>query len=284
VAWRRNSVARHLERGLLYGRGRFETGIPRSISAHEEFAMSQTSQTADGAGGVTSLTQQHVGLVHHVARQLSRRLHDKVNLDELVSAGAVGLMQAAASYDATRGLTFSTFAVPRIRGSMLDELRRHDHMSRGARRKARAVASTREALTHRFGREPTTREIAAELHITIATLREWELDVECAGQVSLDDAPRHLGEEPRITAAGAIPDDRAPSVDERIGQEERIALLGIAVRCLRPQERTVLALYFYEELTLQEIAQVLGLSASRISQIRGEALAKLRTQLASALD
>src|SRR5689334_23791354 len=126
--------------------------------------MSPASQVVDG-DHVTSLTQQHVGLVHHVARQLARRLHDKVNLDELVSAGAIGLMQAAATYEAARGLTFSTYAVPRIRGSMLDELRRSDHMSRGARRKARAISAAREALTRQLGREPKTAEVAKELNL-----------------------------------------------------------------------------------------------------------------------
>lgn len=244
----------------------------------------QAPSTGNGADNLTSLTQQHVGLVHHVARQLSRRLHDKVALEELVSAGAIGLMQAAASYEPSRGLTFSTYAVPRIRGSMLDELRRHDHMSRGARRKARALAGAREALTHQLGREPKAKEVALELKITIETLREWELDVDSAGEVSLDVAPRALRDEGQATAAAAIPDERAPNVDERLGYEERVALLGIAIRCLRPQERAVLALYFYEELTLQEISRVLGLSPSRISQIRGEALQKLRSHLKGTLD
>lgn len=243
-----------------------------------------STPTSTGAESVTSLTKQHVGLVHHVARQLARRLHDKVDLDELVSAGAVGLMQAAASYEPTRGLTFSTYAVPRIRGSMLDELRRHDQMSRGARRKARAISAARESLVHQLGREPRASEVARQLNVSVDVLRQWELDVDGAVSVSLDVAPRALRDEGQATAAGAIADESTPSADERLGQEERIALLGIAIRALRTQERTVLALYFYEELTLQEIARVLGLSASRISQIRGEALAKLRTHLAARFD
>ena len=245
---------------------------------------SQVARNADGADHITALTSQHVGLVHHVARQLSRRLHDKVDLDELVSAGSIGLMQAAASYEPARGLTFSTYAVPRIRGSMLDELRRHDHMSRGTRKKARAISAARESLTRRLGREPRAAEVALELSLSASTLREWEMEVDGAGEISLDVAPRSQREEGQLTAAGAIPDERIPAIDEQIGHGERVALLAIAIRCLRPQERTVLSLYFYEELTLQEIAHVLGLSASRISQIRAEALAKLRTHLKSALD
>lgn len=247
--------------------------------------MSPATQVVDG-DSVTTLTQQHVGLVHHVARQLARRLHDKVNLDELVSAGAIGLMQAAATYEAARGLTFSTYAVPRIRGSMLDELRRSDHMSRGGRKKARALSSAREALTHRLGREPKAEELATELGVSLDTLYAWEMDVDGATEVSLDVGPRSVREDgaPQMTAAAAIPDERSPSVEEQIGQDERVALLGVAMKRLRPQERTVVALYFYEELTLQEIAQVLGLSASRISQIRGEALSRLRALIASSLD
>src|SRR5690349_13822917 len=145
---------------------------------------SQVARTADGGDHYAALTSQHVGLVHHVARQLSRRLHDKVDLDELVSAGSIGLMQAAASYEPARGLTFSTYAVPRIRGSMLDELRRHDHMSRGARKKARALSAAREALTRQLGREPRATEIAAELNVSPTTLREWEMEVDSAGEIS----------------------------------------------------------------------------------------------------
>lgn len=245
---------------------------------------SLVSRSADGADNITALTSQHVGLVHHVARQLSRRLHDKVDLDELVSAGSIGLMQAAASYEPARGLTFSTYAVPRIRGSMLDELRRHDHMSRGARKKARAISAAREALTRQLGRDPKAGEVAKQLNLSPSTLREWEMEVDGAGEISLDNAPRSLRDEGQLTTAGAIPDERTPAIDDRIGHEERVSLLAIAIRCLRPQERVVLSLYFYEELTLQEIANVLGLSASRISQIRAEALAKLRAHLKSSLD
>ena len=248
------------------------------------YPATQVATGTDSGQTVAALTQQHVGLVHHVARQLARRLHDKIDLDELVSAGAIGLMQAAASYEPARGLTFSTYAVPRIRGSMLDELRRHDHMSRGARRKARSIAGARETLVHRLGREPRSPEIARELNVSVATLQQWEMDVDGAVEVSLDVAPRALRDEGQVTAAGAIADESAPSVDDRLTQEQRVALLGVAIRGLRGQERTVLALYFYEELTLQEIAHVLGLSASRISQIRGEALDKLRRYLTPMLD
>jgi RNA polymerase sigma factor for flagellar operon FliA len=108
-----------------------------------------------------ALTHEHLGLVHHVAHQVARQLHDQVSIDELVSAGTLGLMQAAASYEPSRGLSFSTFAVPRIRGSMLDELRRHDPMSRGLRKKTRAMCQARETLVRKLGHEPSITELAS---------------------------------------------------------------------------------------------------------------------------
>src|SRR3954462_7087500 len=211
-------------RACLYGCGRFQLGarpLPSPLTRASASALvSPVPRSADGADSITSLTSQHVGLVHHVARQLSRRLHDKVDLDELVSAGSIGLLQAAASYEPARGLPFSPYAVPRIRGSMLDELRRHDHMSRGARRKARAISTARESLTRQLGREPKAAELAAELNLSPSTLREWEGEVEGAGEISLDVAPRSIGGVGQLTAAGAIPDERTPAIDERIGYEE----------------------------------------------------------------
>jgi RNA polymerase sigma factor for flagellar operon FliA len=244
--------------------------------------MSPTSQvpSAERDERMHPVTHEHLGLVHHVARQLARRLHDRVDLDELVSAGTLGLMQAAASYEPSRGLSFSTFAVPRIRGSMLDELRRHDPMSRGVRRKTRAIVAARDTLEHRLGREPKGAEVAGELGITPEMLHQWELEIEGSVRMSLDSAPRSLREEGTVTAGDAIADERGLDVEERLTHEQRVTLLEIAIRTLKSQERTVLALYYYEDLTLQEIAHVLGLSAS---QIRTDALAKLRADLGYSL-
>lgn len=224
-----------------------------------------------------ALMTSHVGLVHHVARQLARRLSTEAQLDELVSAGSLGLIQAADSFDAKRGLAFSTYAVPRIRGAILDELRRLDHVSRGVRRRARDVNAARSALSSRFGREPTEAELARRMRVPVAALRQWELERQSAALASLDQPAR--ADHPGATLADAITDDRSPSVDDLVTQEQELALVREAIAGLREQERTVLALSFYEELKLQEIARVLGLSVCRISQIRTAALARLRLQL-----
>src|SRR6476620_4565316 len=113
------------------------------------------------------LLTENLSLVHHVARQLGRRLSDKVDHDELVSAGILGLMSAMSAFDAGRGLAFSTFAVPRIRGAILDELRRQDHVPRSVRRKTRSIGAAREKLTRTLCRMPEDSEVAEMLGVDV---------------------------------------------------------------------------------------------------------------------
>jgi len=221
--------------------------------------------------------EQHVGLVHHVARRLASRLSTEADLDELVSAGTIGLLHAAESFDATRGLSFSTYAVPRIRGAILDELRRQDPVSRNVRRRTRDVTRARTILGSTLGRRPTDEELSHTIGITTDMLRRWELDMEGAAVRSLDQGVR--GDVPGATLGDVLADDTA-TFDDLLSHEQEVEHLTRALLCLREQERTVLALNFFEELKLQEIAHVLGLSVCRISQIRTAALAKLRRKLA----
>src|SRR5687768_16694531 len=132
-----------------------------------------------------ALLLENLNLVHHVARQLSRSLAVDADFDELVSAGTIGLMTAVRSFDARRGLAFSTFAVPRIRGSILDELRRQDHVPRSVRRKAREIGTARDTLTRLHKRTPDDREVAALVGVDLDTLWRWQADVEGAVHVPL---------------------------------------------------------------------------------------------------
>jgi len=223
-----------------------------------------------------ALLVSHFGLVHHVARQLARRLSTEAQLDELVSAGSLGLIQAADSFDSSRGLAFSTYAVPRIRGAILDELRRLDHVSRGVRRRARDVGMARSELSSTLGREPTEAELSRRMRVSAAQLRQWELELQGASMASLDQPVR--SDHPGATLGDAITDDRV-SIDDMLTQQQELALVREAISGLKEQERTVLALSFFEELKLQEIAEVMGLSVCRISQIRTAAIDRLRLQL-----
>jgi len=224
------------------------------------------------------LLREHLSLVHHVAQQLARNLAADADLDELVSAGTMGLMNALETFDVSRGLAFSTFAVPRIRGSILDELRRQDHVPRSVRKKARDIAHAREALMRQLGRAPEDKELASGLGIDVDTLWKWQADVESAVQVPLDrSAPDRDGAGP--SAWEMLASDDEDSVEERLTREQEIVLLREAILALKEQERTVLSLYYFEELKLAEIAEVLGLTESRVSQIRSKALARLRDSL-----
>ena len=242
---------------------------------------SRTLWAAYAAGDVgarDALLRDNLSLVHHVAGPLARGLAADADVDELVSAGTMGLMSALESFDLERGLAFSTFAVPRIRGAILDELRRQDHVPRSVRRKTRSIATARETLMRTLGRSPDPAEVATALGVDAETLWRWQADVEGAVQVPLDRGA------PGMDGAPVSPADILGSgeelTDDRLTREEEVALLREALLALKDQERTVLSLYYFEELKAREIAEVLGVSESRISQIRSKALSQLRQILA----
>lgn len=228
-----------------------------------------------------TLLRDNLNLVHHVAHKLARHLADDADVDELVSAGTLGLMSAAESFDPGRGLAFSTFAVPRIRGAMLDELRRQDHVPRSVRRKTRSIAQARESLMHALGRNPSSPELADALGVDCDTLYRWTADVETAVHLPLDGHSRGAGDERPTRAELLGSDDELP--DERLAREDELALMRDAMLELGDQERTVLALYYFEDLSSREIGELLGVSESRVSQVRVRALARLRGVLTPAL-
>ena len=240
-----------------------------------------TLWTAYAAGDVDArdaLLRENLSLVHHVARRLARGLAPDADVNELVSAGTMGLMSALESFDGSRGLAFSTFAVPRIRGAILDELRRQDHVPRSVRWKTRSIGAARESLTQTLGRTPVPSEVAERLGVDTPTLWRWQADVQGAMHVSID--------RPATDREGGVPSPAEvlgngdELADERLAREETVALLRDAMLALTDQERTVLSLYYFEELKAREIAEVMGVSESRISQIRSKALAQLRGALA----
>jgi RNA polymerase sigma factor FliA len=225
-----------------------------------------------------ALLVENLNLVHHVARQLERKLTAEVDHDELVTAGTLGLMAAMSAFDPDRGLAFSTFAVPRIRGAILDELRRQDHVPRSVRRKTRDIGTARQTLAAKYCRAPDDREVAAHLGIDVGTLWRWESDVEGAIRIPIDGSTSDPSET-RSSPLDLLHTDPETAVDERLGRAQEVAMLREALLRLKEQERTVLALYYFEELKLHEIASILGLTESRVSQIRSKALARLRETL-----
>jgi RNA polymerase sigma factor for flagellar operon FliA len=227
-----------------------------------------------------ALLGEHLGLVYHVARQLCRSKQMDVELDELVSAGTIGLIEAFNNFDASRGLAFSTFAAPRIRGAILDELRRQDHVPRSVRRRAREMNAASEALARRLGHSPDQTQLAAAMGTDLTTLSRWQSESDHGRFIPLERTtePSTTGSRLPLEQLIADPGD---DVEDRITLTQEVSYLRDALLALPESERNVLSLYYFEELKLSDIAAILGVSESRVSQIRAKAVGRLRLALGS---
>lgn len=224
------------------------------------------------------LLTQHVALVHFVARQVARGLGVDLEFDELVSAGTIGLISALERFDPARGLAFSTFATPSIRGAILDEFRRQDHVPRSIRRKSRAINSAQDELSRANIAVPSDRETAEHLNVDLTTLWRWRAEIEGAVHLPFDQgAPENEG---RSSLADMLFDPDEDGIEQQITHSKEVELLHEAIGSMKEQQRIVLSLYYFEELKLHEIATILELTESRVSQIRSKALANLRRSLA----
>ncbi len=219
----------------------------------------------------TELLERHLYLVRILARKLAARTGGAVEVDDLIGAGTLGLVQALDSFDPSRANSFATYASRRVHGAMLDELRDRDWVPRSVRSKARKLDRVAGRISAAFGRAPAPAEMAAALELDLSTYWAWRASVDGACQVSLEDAPALLHS--RMAPLGLDHDHAGP---DSVEMEERVGLLAAGLARLPERERTVLALYFYEELNLREIAAILRLTESRISQIRTAALRRLR--------
>jgi len=203
-------------------------------------------------------------LVKFVAGRLGAGLPDSVDVGDLVGSGVFGLMDAIDRYEADRGAKFETFAIPRIRGAILDGLRSLDWVPRSVRARSRAVQEAMARLEARLQRGPTDDELAEELGVTSEELQRWLASIAVATVGPLD----------HVLVTGTEPGPQALLEDAELRHTMRSE-----VRNLPERERTVLALYYDEGLTLSEIGQILGVTESRVSQIHTKAVLQLRSRL-----
>jgi RNA polymerase sigma factor for flagellar operon FliA len=222
------------------------------------------------------LLERYLRLVYHVAREIGART-PAVEMGELVSAGSIGLVRALDSFDLSRGLAFSTYAVRRIRGAMLDDLRSRDWAPRSVRARNRKLLAVTAALQGRLGRAPEAGEIAAALEIDLETYWQWQGAAEGGVMISFDAAAPCSRN--ALTLGETINDPEATLPGQELDQREEAHGLRQAIGMLPEKERTVLAMYYYEELNLRQIAEVLHVTESRVSQIRTKALGRLRERL-----
>ena len=225
---------------------------------------------------VDRLVETHLPLVGYTVSEAASRLPRHVNRDDLVSAAMMALVQAAHSFDAERGVPFALFAKSRLRGAIIDELRSHDWISRGVRVKARQRAQAEDELAARLGRHPTSHEVAAELGVSIDELASVEGDVHRSLVLSLQ------GFSDAGTLEGMLP-SQEPDPEGVVLHHEQVSYLVAAVESLPERLRVVVEGYFLHERPMVEIAVDLGVTESRVSQMRAEALALLKDGMTAML-
>jgi RNA polymerase sigma factor for flagellar operon FliA len=241
--------------------------------------MSPASRYATAAGqSPDALVQEHAPLVKRIANHLRGRLPEGVDLDDLIQVGLIALLDAARQYSPTKGASFETYAGIRVRGAMLDEVRSTDWTPRSVYRRQRELTAAIQAVENRTGKPADSREIAAEMGISLddyfrmvsasTSHRVFSLDQET------DDGEGLLHQ---------IPDpDLEPSL-ELESDEFRLALAE-AIRSLPERESLVMSLYYEEELNLKEIGEIIGVTESRVCQIHGQALARVRARVQTAVE
>jgi RNA polymerase sigma factor for flagellar operon FliA len=226
------------------------------------------------------LLDRYLGLVHHTAREIGGRT-PAVELDDLVSAGTLGLIRALETFDLSRGLAFSTYAVQRIRGAILDDLLARDWTPRSVRVKGRQIAAAVSTLEKKLARSPEPKEIAEVLNIDVETYWQWRGAVDSGVVLSFEGDATYRDDGALASLEQTLEDPNAPLPGTALAQDEESTLLREAIAELPEKERLVLSLYYYEELNLRQIAEVLHVTESRISQIRTQTLRRLREKLSA---
>jgi RNA polymerase sigma factor for flagellar operon FliA len=222
------------------------------------------------------LVRSHLPLVGHLVREMLTRLPAHVSREDLVSAGMAALAMAAKGFNPDRGTPFGSFATARIRGALLDELRGLDWASRSVRSRARRVDTANQQLTATLGRTPTQTELAETLGVAVNELKAVVDDVQRAVVLSLQGFA--------IGSADDMVPERTPGPEDLILHRERIGYLHHAIEALPDRLRQVVSAYFFHERPMTDIAAELGVTESRVSQLRAEALVLLRDGLNTHLD
>jgi RNA polymerase sigma factor for flagellar operon FliA len=247
--------------------------VAASLSAETDEINPAVEPSAAAGGEVDALVREHLPLVGHLVRTVLMRVPTHVNQDDLVSAGMLALVLAARSFDQSRGVPFTGFAAIRIRGALTDALRSMDWASRAVRSKARQVDTVRNDLAAALGRTPSREEIAQSMGVAVSDLDAVEADVDRAAVVSLQS----------LNPEGV--DERLPQLSDGpeglLLKREQIGYLHDAIAELPDRLRLVVQRYFFENHKMSEIADELGVTESRISQLRSEALVLMRAAMAA---
>ncbi len=224
------------------------------------------------------LVEQYLPLVKYNAERIWARLPEGVELDDLISAGVFGLLDAIEAFDLERGVKFETYCVPRIRGAMLDELRTMDWVPRLVRSKASKLEAARKSLEAKLGRPPRPEELAECMGLTMDEFEKHESEANAVGLVSLNKKWYETDSYKDVREIDILEDKRAEDPTRKLQNRD---LMRLVTRGLNRNERLIIILYYYEEMTMKEIGATLDLSESRVSQMHSSIISRLQQLLAS---
>ncbi len=268
--------ASHSTRPIPGERSAQAVAKPNSRAAQAVQAV-QAVQAEQLTAAQEALVLEHYSIVRHVARSIHERLPQHVELEELVGAGTLGLVDAARKFDGAKNVLFRSYAQFRVRGAILDSLRSLDWSPRELRRKARSVEDARRQLEGRLGRLPQESELAAELGFSLLHLQQ--LIGELKG-LEIGTLHAERGEDSGEEELAFLPARETDCPLFRCLEGEARQRLAVAIDCLPERERLVMTLYYFEEMTMKEIGVLLGVVESRVSQIHHVTLGRLRRELA----
>ena len=222
------------------------------------------------------LVEMYLPLVKYNGERIWSRLPEGVELDDLVSAGVFGLMDAIDAFDLSRGVKFETYCVPRIRGAMLDELRTMDWVPRLVRSKASKLNEAVKTLEAKFGRQATAAELAEHMTISVPELEKMVLEANAVNLISLNKKWYETDSYKDVREIDILEDKKGEDPTRRIQKND---LMRLVTKGLNRNERLIIILYYYEELTMKEIGATLDLSESRVSQMHSSIVQRLQSQL-----
>jgi RNA polymerase sigma factor for flagellar operon FliA len=229
------------------------------------------------------LIREYSSLIKFIAQKIAVRLPPNIELDDLMSAGSIGLMDAIDKWDPTRDNKFKTYAEFRIRGAMLDELRSQDWVPRSVRDKSKALDRTVAALENEIGRVPTEEEVSTKLNMPIDEFHDLVNQVRPVSLLSIDDQPT-FSDSDKKSIANLLEGAKSGNPFNQLNLKVVKDLVAKAIEELPERQRLVLSLYYFEDLNLKEIGQVLQVTESRVSQLHAQAVIRLRAKLTVTLD
>ncbi|MBD5573980.1 FliA/WhiG family RNA polymerase sigma factor [Clostridium botulinum] len=224
------------------------------------------------------IVKKYIPLVKYIASRVIIGKTKYIEYEDLVSYVMIGLMDALNKFDESKGMKFSTYASIRIKGSMIDELRRNSPISKGAMDKLNRYNEAIEKLQKKLNKEPNLIQIADELNISLKEVSEIENYINYISVISLEDLI--FSSEDEVPLIGTIKDEKSPSPEKHVEENEQLDYLAKAIELLNEKDRLVVTLYYYEELTLKEIGKILNVSESRVCQLHSRAIIHLKKAMA----